>query len=73
MESEEFDVVFTDHGMPEMSGRQLAKALRRRFPSLPIVLLTGDTDAGKADEDVNVVLSKPFMIDDLNATIQELI
>jgi signal transduction histidine kinase/CheY-like chemotaxis protein len=73
MESEEFDVVFTDHGMPEMSGRQLAKALRRRFPSLPIVLLTGDTDAGKADEDVNVVLSKPFMIDDLNATIQDLI
>ena len=73
MESDDFDVVFTDHGMPEMSGRQLAKALRRRFPSLPIVLLTGDTEAGKPDEDVNVVLSKPFMIDDLNRTIQELI
>lgn len=73
METEAFDVVFTDHGMPEMNGRQLAKALRRRFPSLPIVLLTGDTEAGKADENVNVVLSKPFMIDELNQTIQELL
>lgn len=73
MDTEEFDVVFTDHGMPEMNGRQLARAIRRRFPDLPIVLLTGDTEAGKPDEDVNVVLTKPFMIDDLNATIQDLL
>ena len=73
MESETFDVVFTDQGMPEMNGRQLARAIRRRFPDLPIVLLTGDTEAGKPDEDVDVVLSKPFMIDELNATIQELL
>ena len=72
-ESEAFDIVFTDNGMPEMSGRQLAKALRRRFSELPIVLLTGDTDAGHPDENVDLVLAKPFKIEQLNATIQQLV
>ena len=65
-----YDVVITDHGMPEMNGRQLARVLRRRFPKLPIVLLTGDTEVGEADTDVNVVMSKPFRINDLDAVIQ---
>ena len=73
VETETFDLVFTDHGMPEMSGRQLARSLKRRFPQLPIVLLTGDTEAGSADEDVNVVLPKPFKIDELNDRIQDLL
>lgn len=68
-----YDVVFTDHGMPEMNGRQLAHTLRGRFPHLPIVLLTGDTEVGKPDEEVNVVLSKPFKLSDLDAVIQQLV
>jgi CheY-like chemotaxis protein len=73
VESQEFDVVFTDLGMPEMNGRQLARALRRKCPELPIVLLTGDTNVGEPGEDVDVVLAKPFKIDQLEATIQDLI
>jgi CheY-like chemotaxis protein len=73
IESQEFDVVFTDLGMPEMNGRQLARALRRKCPELPIVLLTGDTNVGEPGEDVDVVLAKPFKIDQLEATIQDLI
>lgn len=72
-ETEPFDLVFTDHGMPEMNGRQLARALRRRYPDLPIVLLTGDTEAGEVDQDVDVVLTKPFKLDQLETTIQSLI
>ena len=47
--------------------------LRRRFADLPIVLLTGDTEVGEAGDDVNVVLAKPFKIDELEATIQRLL
>jgi len=68
-----FDVIFTDQGMPEMSGRQLAKVVRDRFPSLPIVLLTGDTDVGKPDEQVDVVLYKPTTLPDLKATVERLL
>ena len=67
-----FDLVITDQGMPDMSGRELAAALRIRFPDLPVVLLTGDTHAGETDKDVSAVLSKPFKIEDVQATIDAL-
>ncbi|MDX1548558.1 MAG: hybrid sensor histidine kinase/response regulator, partial [Rhodothermales bacterium] len=58
---------------PEMDGRELARRLRRRFPTLPILLLTGDTDVGTPDATIDVILAKPFQIDEVEATIQELI
>jgi len=73
IESHDLDIVFTDLGMPQMNGRQLAHEIRARHPELPIVLLTGDTDAGEPGEDVDVVLSKPFKIDQLDRTIQEIL
>jgi CheY-like chemotaxis protein len=59
--------------MPEMNGRELAIILRRRFPNLPIVLLTGDTEVGEPDDAIDVILSKPFQIEVVEATIQRLI
>ena len=67
------NLVITDHGMPEMNGRQLAREIRQRFPGLRIILLTGDTEVGEADADVDVIMSKPFRIDDLEAVIQRLL
>ena len=72
VENEDFDLVFTDYGMPAMNGRQLARALRRRCPALPIVLLTGDSDVA-TDESIDRVMSKPFTLDGLEAAIQELL
>ncbi len=73
VERETFDLVFTDQGMPEMSGRQLAGALRRRFPELPIVLITGDTEAGAPDDHVNLVLGKPFKLQHLDFAVRQLL
>ena len=72
-ESRPFDLVIVDQAMPEMNGRDLARLLRRRFPNMPIILLTGDTEVGEPDEDINVILSKPFQINEVEATIQKLI
>ena len=66
------DLVFTDQGMPEMNGRLLAKKIRGRFRELPIILLTGDTDAGDTDTDVSKVMAKPFKLDALESAIREL-
>lgn len=68
-----FDVVFADQAMPVMNGRQFARHLREDFPDLPIVLLTGDTDIGDPEHAFDVVLSKPFKLDVLEATIQEVV
>ena len=40
---------------------------------MPIVLLTGDTEVGEPDKNINVILSKPFQINEVEATIQKLI
>ncbi len=67
------DVVVTDLSMPDMNGRELALAVRLRFPALPILLLTGDTDAEADDGSVDVVVKKPFKLDALEAEIQRLL
>lgn len=72
-QSDDFDIVFTDHGMPDMNGRQLATIIRQQHPDLPIVLLTGDTEVGDPDETVDIVLGKPFKLDQLDAAIRDLI
>jgi hypothetical protein len=36
-----FDLVLTDLAMPDMTGTELAKAIRERRPGLPILLCTG--------------------------------
>lgn len=68
-----FDVIIVDQAMPEMNGRVLADHLRTRFPDLPIVLLTGDTDVGEVGPAINIILSKPFQIEEVDDTIQKLI
>ena len=73
MQDTPFDVVIVDQAMPEMSGRQLAQHLRTRSPDLPIVLLTGDTEVGKPDATIDVILNKPFQIDEVEETILRLL
>ncbi|CAO3408452.1 hypothetical protein [Azospirillum largimobile] len=36
-----FDVVFSDVVMPGMSGIELGREIRQRFPGLPVVLTSG--------------------------------
>jgi len=68
-----FDLVITDLGMPEMSGRELAHHLRKSRPALPIVMLTGHTDADDQSSQVDAVVRKPYRIDALEACIADLI
>lgn len=36
------DIVLTDLNMPRLSGLELLKIVRQRFPRLPVILMTGD-------------------------------
>jgi CheY-like chemotaxis protein len=66
----DYDVVFTDFGMPEMTGAELSKKLKEAQADLPVILLTGYTETEAAHEDVDDILSKPFKRDDLETAIQ---
>jgi PAS domain S-box-containing protein len=58
---ESVDLVISDHAMPRMTGSQLAVAIRREWPDIPIILATGFAEipegAGIADVPR---LGKPF-------------
>lgn len=66
-DASDFDAVFTDIGMPGMSGWELAHAIRERCPSLPLGVITGWGEAVGSSEQraahVNWVVTKPFSAD----------
>ena len=68
-----FSVVITDLGMPEMDGRQVARAVKKRSQGTPVILLTGwgeQTDRNRAS-DFDRVLGKPPRIRDLRAALMD--
>jgi signal transduction histidine kinase/CheY-like chemotaxis protein len=65
------DIVFSDIVMPGgRSGVDLANELRRRRPSLPVVLATGYADVPAIPAGTRV-LRKPYLIEELTAALSE--
>ena len=60
----DIDLVVTDVMMPEMTGTELAAAVRREHPGVPILFVTGYVgEAGEADDLVGgELLRKPFTV-----------
>ncbi len=53
------DLLITDQGMPGMSGTQLSERVRERWPSCPILLISGYAE-GQIEHDELPFLAKPF-------------
>ncbi|WP_209437015.1 response regulator [Methylobacterium variabile] len=70
--TERFDLVVADLAMPGMSGLDLAEAVRRRWPALPFLLVTGHAEAARIPADF-AVLEKPFPSADLAARVATLL
>jgi CheY-like chemotaxis protein len=69
-----FDAVITDMGMPNLNGKDVAKAIKAQHPSMPVIILTGwnnttTTQANQNDVAVNAVLGKPPALKELNDTL----
>jgi PAS domain S-box-containing protein len=65
------DLLVTDHLMPGLSGSDLALEARRRWPTLPILLVSGYAEIDGVAPDL-ARLSKPFRQADLAACLAEL-
>jgi CheY-like chemotaxis protein len=69
-----FDAVMTDVGLPGMSGVELARALRKDFPHLPIIICTGYSAQSLQSQFGDkmgsiVVLTKPYDLQELESTL----
>jgi CheY-like chemotaxis protein len=71
-----FDFVFTDLAMPEMDGWETARAIRKEWPNMQIVLVTGygPTIVPPTGEErlVDAIIGKPFDISQVTSTLNSL-
>jgi len=69
-----FDLVITDHAMPQMKGSELAVNIKHLAPDQPIIMITAYAEKLRnAENPVNVILNKPFTLEDLRRSIAELL
>ncbi len=70
---ERVDLVITDLGMPGMTGWEVARALRTRWPDLPVGLISGWTNSAdfSAEEASHVafVVAKPYTLGALRTAL----
>jgi PAS domain S-box-containing protein len=73
--AEHFDLVFTDLSMPEMDGWEVAREIRRRWPEVLIVLVTGygkGTEPPSGEKNlIDGVIGKPFDFSQVTETITQ--
>lgn len=66
-----FDAVFTDVVMPGMSGVELGREIRRRYPDLPIVLTSGYSEVlAQEGRHGFELLQKPYAVEELSQVLR---
>lgn len=74
---EKYDIVITDLGMPEMSGWELAKEIKKIDPTTPVIIVTGwiiNLEQEKIKEKgVDFTLKKPYSKKELDNVVSEAI
>jgi CheY-like chemotaxis protein len=70
-----FQIIITDLGMPNITGRQVAQIVKRESPKTPVIMLTGWGALMKAQGDlpaqVDGVLSKPPRISEIREKLHK--
>ena len=71
----DYDIVFTDLGMPEVSGWEVAEQIKALDQSVTIVMVTGwgselDEDSLK-DRKIDFLISKPFQVSQIAEVVSK--
>ena len=76
MRERTFDFVFTDLAMPEMDGWETARSIRKNWPDVKIVLVTGygpnTTPPSGEERLVDAIIGKPFDFSQVGSTLNAL-
>lgn len=63
-ERDQFDLLLTDVQLPGvLNGVELARAARARYPTLPVIFVTGrpDSFSGRGNDEREVCIAKPYL------------
>jgi CheY-like chemotaxis protein len=73
LEQKKFDLIITDYWMPHMKGDELARLIKQRWPSQPVILASGSMSSFHASDSsvpgVDCLLTKPFSLTELREAI----
>jgi two-component system cell cycle sensor histidine kinase/response regulator CckA len=73
-QTDRFDLIITDHAMPQMHGNELAVRIKQAAPAQPIIMITAYPERlGSSENPVDAILNKPFQLDDLRRAIARLL
>jgi DNA-binding NtrC family response regulator len=72
----EIDLVITDLVMPDISGVGVISIVKKKYPSIPVIAITGwgeHPEALATEADADLVLEKPFELAELDKSVADLI
>ena len=75
-EKDGFDIVITDLVMPYISGVGVISIIKKKYPGIPIIAITGwgeHPGALASEAEADLVLDKPFELPDLDKRVTELL
>ena len=76
MRRDAFDFVFTDLAMPDMDGWETARSIRKYWPNVRIILVTGygpmTTPPSGEERLVDAIIGKPFDFTQVGSTLERL-
>jgi PAS domain S-box-containing protein len=71
---ESFSAVILDIGLPDLDGQSVLHALLERDPTLPVIVLTGQTGDAQRIRSLNkgafAFVTKPYKLDEIKATLK---
>lgn len=74
LEADAYDVVLTDISMPGLSGLELLGQVRQRFPTTPVIMISGIGDQDHAQGLIKLgafeFLLKPFSLDVVEKSVK---
>lgn len=74
-ESEHFDVVLTDLGMPDITGWEVTERIKALQPGVPVFIITGWGQSVDAERQMasgaDLLLTKPFNMQELLGLIEQ--
>jgi DNA-binding NtrC family response regulator len=77
LEAETFDVVLTDVSMPGLSGQQLLGHVLQKYPTTPVIIISGISDQDHAERLIKLgafdYLLKPFRLETVEASVKRAI
>ena len=67
---DETDLLLTDYAMPGVTGAELAREARQRYPGLPVVFITGYAQVDGLEDGQYLIVQKPFREEELTQKLR---